>query len=223
MPIYVLTWLFPLVFAALFGPLLAIAARRFFARLDAPPLRGLWITPLLFGLCAVVMRRYPTIVGVQGMVFTALLLLISILDARTQIIPDALVLLGAGLALALRLGGFAAGGLWAPLLGAVAGAGPLYVIHKISLKRGADALGLGDVKLMGMAGLYLGWPLIAVALLIGVVAGGVTAGALLLLKRKRLSDALPFGPMLCAGIWCAYVFGGILLRSYIGWLGNALS
>lgn len=57
-------------------------------------------------------------------------------------------------------------------------------------------LGGGDVKLLGAAGLWLGWPSAGTFLVVMSLAGGLLAGLLLLLRREAFRAALPQqGPM----------------------------
>jgi leader peptidase (prepilin peptidase)/N-methyltransferase len=60
-------------------------------------------------------------------------------------------------------------------------------------------MGGGDMKLAAMLGAFLGWRLGLFALYVAVMAGGVVAAGLLLTRRKRGKDALPFGPFLALG------------------------
>jgi leader peptidase (prepilin peptidase)/N-methyltransferase len=60
-------------------------------------------------------------------------------------------------------------------------------------------MGGGDMKLAAMLGAFLGWRLGLFALYVAVMAGGVVAAALLLARRKRGKDAVPFGPFLALG------------------------
>lgn len=76
-----------------------------------------------------------------------------------------------------------------------------------------EGLGFGDVKLLGLLGLVLGWAGWGV-LLLGVLAGLVlgAVGSLLLLATRRAGwrTAVPFGPPLLAGAYLALALGGPL-------------
>jgi leader peptidase (prepilin peptidase)/N-methyltransferase len=65
------------------------------------------------------------------------------------------------------------------------------------------ALGFGDVNLAGILGLILGWPVIIAGLLAGILAGGVASLiyilVLVILKRYRISTAMPYAPFLVFG------------------------
>ena len=63
-------------------------------------------------------------------------------------------------------------------------------------------LGLGDVKLCALIGLWLGWYgalMLAVALCLGSILGGLAALALLITRRAGRKDPMAYGPYLIAG------------------------
>ena len=60
-------------------------------------------------------------------------------------------------------------------------------------------MGMGDVKLAGLIGLVTGWPLVIVALLIGILIGGLAAIVMLLLRLKGRKDVIPYGTFLAIG------------------------
>lgn len=82
------------------------------------------------------------------------------------------------------------------LLGFVIAGVVLLVVYFVSRK----GLGGGDVKLMSVAGLYLGYDGALSALLYGSVLSAVTALALILTKKMTAKDAIPLVPFLYVGI-----------------------
>jgi leader peptidase (prepilin peptidase) / N-methyltransferase len=60
-------------------------------------------------------------------------------------------------------------------------------------------MGMGDVKLAGLIGLVTGWPMVIVALLIGILIGGLAAIVLLSLRLKGRKDVIPYGTFLAIG------------------------
>ena len=71
-------------------------------------------------------------------------------------------------------------------------------------------LGRGDVRLVGVIGLVLGWlglPYILVALLTGNLAGIAVAGVQIGLKVKTAKDHMPYGVYLAAGSVTAVLAG----------------
>jgi leader peptidase (prepilin peptidase)/N-methyltransferase len=75
------------------------------------------------------------------------------------------------------------------------------------LTRGAG-MGYGDVKLAALIGLVCGFPLVAVALLVGIIVGGLVALFLLLSRVvQSRKAAIPYGPFLVAGAMVALIWG----------------
>jgi len=147
----------------------------------------------------------------------ALMLAIAVTDPRRRyLIPNELTGAAAALALfapaAIGPDAGAAALLWAvgraliialPLLGLMAGYRAL---------RGRDGLGLGDVKLAAVAGLWLGLPALFAAIELAALAA---IGAYLLnaaLKRRRLTSTafLPFGLFLAPAIWLGWLMEALL-------------
>ncbi|MFC2045083.1 prepilin peptidase [Chloroflexota bacterium] len=77
-------------------------------------------------------------------------------------------------------------------------------------------MGWGDVKMAGLIGMVVGFPLVFVALLIGVITGAVVSGILLLLKIKKRKEAIPFGPFLSLATIITLLAGNNILNWYFG-------
>jgi leader peptidase (prepilin peptidase) / N-methyltransferase len=86
-------------------------------------------------------------------------------------------------------------------LGAVLLAGPIWLIGAVyAWLRKRQGLGLGDVKLLMLFGVFLGLENGFFALLLGTVAGSVIGLIYVLATRKKISQTeLPFGSFLCVG------------------------
>jgi len=144
----------------------------------------------------------------------ALILLVvpaALIDLEHRIIPNRLTALGAVLALALGLALDPAGEPERLIAGAAAGG---FLLAAALAYPGG--MGMGDVKLAGMMGLFLGAsvaPALLVALLSGVLLGvGVLArkGA-----RAGRKTAIPFGPFLALGALVAVFLGHPLVDVYV--------
>lgn len=85
---------------------------------------------------------------------------------------------------------------------ALTGLGGLLLFYAVQWFIVPNQIGLGDVKLAGVLGLYLGW-LGLDAVVVGVFAihmlGGLYAVALLALRRADRKSTIPFGPFMLAG------------------------
>lgn len=167
------------------------------------------LTAVLFALAAWRLGLSPDLGA--GLLFLAALVAITGIDLDHQIIPDAITLpgivLGAGMGVAIRPAA------WLDtLLGILIGGGLFVVIILVS--RGG--MGGGDMKLGAMMGAFLGWKLVLVAILLGVVAGGAVAVVLLLTGSKGRKDPVPFGPFLALGAAVSLLWGHDLLTWYLG-------
>ncbi len=97
------------------------------------------------------------------------------------------------------------------LIGAVSVSLPLTLITLAV----PGAFGGGDIKLMGVCGLFLGWKLNLLALFLAVVTGGSYGIYLLVSGRKGRKEHFAFGPFLCLGMLAALFWGEELLRCYL--------
>jgi leader peptidase (prepilin peptidase)/N-methyltransferase len=104
-----------------------------------------------------------------------------------------------------------------PFIGrAVAGGGIGLGIFLVIVIVSRGGMGWGDAKLAALIGLVFGFPLVFIALLIGVVLGGVAAALLLLLKIKKRKEAIPFGPFLALAAIITLLWGNGILDWYRG-------
>lgn len=168
-------------------------------------------------------------------VFAALLIVLTITDFRERILPDKVNFLGLGLGLGFSLlmppvDGTA---LWLSthlfsfpppspvlsladaLLGAGAASGLLWVVAEGYFRaRGREGMGLGDVKMMAMAGAFLGLQRGLLTILVGAVLGSLIGGAIIALWHKGRDFELPFGTFLGAGAMLVVFFGSPALAWY---------
>ena len=141
----------------------------------------------------------------------SLLMVLSVIDWRTFTIPNginlAILILGV-IRLVTNLGNW-----------------PLYLVGLISVSlvflllhvlTGGNGLGMGDVKLVGAAGLLLGWPKMILAVLVGSLSGAIIHSVRM---KGGAGRKLAFGPYLAAGIWFAALFGGQLITAYLSLFG----
>lgn len=108
----------------------------------------------------------------------------------------------------------AVGGLIAGGLGAAVGFGSLWlvgVIGKLIFKK--DAMGFGDVKLLGSIGAFLGVSAVFYTIFVAALLGSVVGVTLILLKKNELGGRIPFGPYLSAAAM-SWIFGGVALTEW---------
>lgn len=150
-------------------------------------------------------------------IFFAALLAVSFIDLAHYIVPNRIVF--PVLAASLPLLAVAAGleGAWVPfvagLLGAVLASAGLLVMNLVNPR----GMGMGDVKLALLLGLYLGWigiAHVALGLFLGFLFGALGGILLIALGIKTRKDPVPFAPFLAAGAVVAVLFGHGLLARY---------
>jgi leader peptidase (prepilin peptidase)/N-methyltransferase len=145
-----------------------------------------------------------------GLVLVTFLVPIAVIDLDLKIIPNKLT--GPAAVLALALGAVLEPSYLPEQLAAGAGALIFFMLPALIHKKG---MGMGDVKLVAVLGLYLGRavaPAIFIALILGVVAGAA------IIAMKGVSDGrrtqVPFGPFLAAGALVAFFVGDGIVDSY---------
>jgi prepilin peptidase CpaA len=117
---------------------------------------------------------FPSIVIVTYSLLAALLVIAVMADLRSRRIPNRIVMVGMGLAMALHTFALATATpslagreWWAPLAGLAIGLALLMPLHLL------QAMGAGDVKLMAMVGTFIGAPATLTAALYTLLAGGL--------------------------------------------------
>ena len=207
-----------------------------------------WQYPIVEILSGLVFVLVPLKLG-QGVPTTLWVLaflafiLISIIDLRLRVIPDKLIAFIALLGLLLFgfykitgefglvggtvkgsfLGSFAVGfwlGSPTVFLNYAAGIlfgliifGALYAIGK------GKTMGFGDVKFAGAVGSLMGWPDTVLALMLAFITGAIWGVALILNKKKKMKDSVPFGPFIVLGVTLVFFFGYDILNGYFAAFG----
>ena len=133
------------------------------------------------------------------------LIILSVIDLEIMIIPDrfSLGLIGLGILFAWSNPNFA-GIWWQKELASLLGAGVGLFGTLASASRGTwmfkkEAMGGGDIKLMGGVGALLGWEGVITTIIFASFLGLVYALFLIIFKGKKGGDAIPFGPFLSLG------------------------
>ncbi len=162
---------------------------------------------------------YLIIIGAKGIsvesvlycFLVSALLVLSVIDLRTMEIPISVnaVILGIGIVHAVVdyhnvvhyiIGFFAAS---------------LFLLLCLILTRGRG-IGGGDIKLMAVAGLCIGWQNIILALVVGCIVGSVIQCIIIAVTKNK--DKFAMGPYLSVGIFVAMLWGNAFFEWYVGML-----
>lgn len=102
------------------------------------------------------------------------------------------------------------------IIGATAGYLSLWVIaYVFKLIRNVQGMGHGDFKLFALFGAWLGWEILPLIILAASLAGCIVGITLIICKKQRYQQPMPFGPFLAAAGWLAFFFGQDILHWYV--------
>jgi leader peptidase (prepilin peptidase) / N-methyltransferase len=141
--------------------------------------------------------------------------LLGVIDLQHRLLPNCVVVPALGIAVGLLLLAAAAEQDWAALLRAGLGAVVLFAVFLVLALIAPSGLGMGDVKLAALLGLYLGWVgwhAVVIGAAGGFVVQAVVALSLLATRRIGLRGELPFGPAMLLGAAVAIGWSGTLLH-----------
>ncbi len=215
--------------------------RRIRARHNVPVVGWLVLRGRCFDCGEPISVRYPLVEAGTGAAFAlvawfagvswtlpALLYLaavsiaLALIDLDCRRLPDEIVLpsypvAGALLALAAWNPGGAAQ--WGSLLQAAIGAVAMLLVYFALVVAYPSGMGLGDVKLAGVLGLYLGffgWASLVIGWFAAFLLGGLFSIGLLVARRAGRKTKVPFGPWMLLGAWAGIVLGEPLGSWYLG-------
>lgn len=206
-----------------------------------------WV--LLRGRCrdcaAPISARYPAVEAGTAAVFAAVTALVgptwalpaylylaaiavalALIDVDVHRLPDAIVLPSYPVALLLLAVASAGEGTWGALGRALAGGAALFLLYAVLWFVRPGGMGLGDVKLAGVLGLYLGWwgwDALAVGGFLAFLIGGLVSVPLLLAGRAGRKSKVPFGPSMLAAALAALFVAAPLADWYLRLVGLGAS
>lgn len=165
-----------------------------------------WQYPAVEVLAAILavwagLRFGPNLAGFAVIGMGWALLTLTVIDQRTQLLPDIIVypLLWAGLLLNVA-DTFVT--LDQAVIGAAAGYLSLWTIYQVFLLvTGKHGMGFGDFKLLAALGAWMGWQSLPWIVLLSSVVGLITAVVLMLSGRMTRGQPMPFGPYLAIAGW----------------------
>ena len=167
----------------------------------------------------------PPAMFLPNALITGVLIATIFIDAKHFIIPDRLTFVGMAVGLVLAAlfpsvwgvkSHFMA--LWKSMAGLLFGGGMMAVAAVAGrLIFRQDALGWGDVKLMGAIGACLGSAACLFTVFVGSLLGSVVGLGMIIAGRGRLKTAIPFGPFLALACFTWMFYGPELTKAYFRW------
>ncbi len=153
--------------------------------------------------------------GLAALIFTWSLIVLTMIDFDTYLLPDdiTLPLLWLGLiANSFNLFTDLPSALW----GAIAGYLSLWAVYKLfKLVTGKEGMGYGDFKLLAALGAWMGWQMLPQIILLSSLVGAVIGLTLIVVRGRDKNIPIPFGPYLAIAGWIAFVWGDEINQTYL--------
>ena len=152
--------------------------------------------------------------------FALSMLVLFFTDYDHQLLPDAITLTGLVVGLSLSwfnpfLDGTGWRRVWLSVAGAAIGSGLLWGLGALYGRiRGVEAMGMGDVKMMGMVGAFTGPFGVLLTIFVGSIVGALVGVLMVPLRGRSLQDTLPFGCFLAPAALGALLFSRYVWRAY---------
>lgn len=196
---------------------------------------------LLRGKCrdcgAGISARYPIVELATGLLFVvmawrfglawelpaflylaAISVALTMIDLDVKKLPNVIVLPSYIVGGVLLLIPAVLDGRWSSYLGAWLGAAAMFALYFALAWIYPAGMGVGDVKLAGVLGLYLGWlgwGVLAVGTFLGFLLGAIVGIALMLIGKAGRKSKIPFGPFMLAGAMVAVLWGQVVADWYL--------
>ena len=162
-----------------------------------------------FAATALVLHDEPAKLAL-GLVFVAMLAAITLTDLERRVIPNAILIVGALIGVAIAAG--TDPGSLPERFAAAAGAGGFLLLAALLYPRG---MGMGDVKLAAVMGFFLGASIIP-AMFVGILAGAAVGTSRMLAEGPGVrKQPVPFGPFLAIGGLVGLLAGSQLIDAYV--------
>jgi leader peptidase (prepilin peptidase)/N-methyltransferase len=143
---------------------------------------------------------------------------LALIDLDTHKLPDAIVLPAYVVGAVVFASASLVEGDFDALIRAAVGLAALFLFYFLMAFAYPAGMGLGDVKLAGVLGMYLGWVgwgALATGAIAAFILGGLYAVGLVVTRRANRKSGIPFGPWMLLGAWIGIAFGNQLFAGYL--------
>ena len=150
-----------------------------------------------------------------ALLLTWALLALTVIDLRTQLLPDSITLPLLWLGLLLSLAG-----VFVKPAASIAGAAAGYLVlwgmyHLFRLLTGKEGMGYGDFKLLAALGAWFGWQALPILIVLSSVVGAIVGIGLIVFRGHDRATPIPFGPYLAGAGWLVLVGGADLNAAWL--------
>jgi leader peptidase (prepilin peptidase)/N-methyltransferase len=193
-------------------PLVELATSASFA------LVALGFAPAAFAATTSAAAVAAVLVMVAFLYLAAITIALALIDLDVHKLPNVIVIPAYAVSAALFGAASILSGDFGPLIGSGIAMAGLFLFYLVMALVYPGGMGLGDVKLAGVLGIYLGWAgwgAVAVGAFSAFLLAGVFSIILLATKRAGRKSGIPFGPWMFAGAWLGIVVGNAVFASYL--------
>ena len=158
------------------------------------------------------------LVMVSFLYLAAITIALALIDLDVHKLPNVIVVPAYAVSAALFAAASVLSGDFGPLIGSGIAMAGLFLAYLVMALVYPGGMGLGDVKLAGVLGIYLGWAgwgAVAVGAFSAFLLAGVFSIILIATKRAGRKSGIPFGPWMFAGAWLGIVIGNSVFASYL--------
>lgn len=153
-----------------------------------------------------------------ALVFTWVLIALTLIDLKEQLLPDDITLPLLWLGILLSLFELFTD-LKSSVIGAIAGYLILWSVYQLfKLLTKKEGMGFGDFKLLAALGAWIGYSYLPQIILVSSVVGSIAGIGMLILRRTGKQQPIPFGPYLAIAGWIALLWGEQINRTYLSFL-----
>ena len=155
---------------------------------------------------------------VAALFFTWVLIALTLIDLKKQLLPDNMTLPLLWLGIFLSLFDVFTD-LTSSVIGAMAGYLILWSVYQLfKLLTKKEGMGFGDFKLLGALGAWVGFSYLPQIILVSSVVGSVAGISMLIFGRTKQQQPIPFGPYLAVAGWIALLWGEKINTAYLSFL-----
>ncbi|WP_041522483.1 prepilin peptidase [Gilvimarinus agarilyticus] len=164
---------------------------------------------------AIVIKFGVTATSGALLFLTWALLVLTVIDIDTQLLPDDITLPLVWLGLIVNYFGLVTD-LPSALWGAVFGYLSLWsVFWLFKLLTGKEGMGYGDFKLLAALGAWMGWQMLPLIIILSSLVGAVIGIGMILIMGRDKNIPIPFGPYLAIAGWIALLWGDEIVAQYL--------
>ena len=159
--------------------------------------------------------------ALAALIFTWTLITLSLIDAKTMLLPDNLTIPLMWLGIAVNFQSVFVD-LKSSILGAMIGYLSLWsLFHLFKLITGKEGMGYGDFKILAAIGAWAGWQVLPFTIFAASMVGAIVGILMMVLQGKKESQPIPFGPWLALAGFIAFIWRDPIISSMANYFGLA--